>query len=519
MDTLEMAKALFGGQQKSGSTSGGQTTTAYGTAVSDSADGIVMVDLGGETTSLDDEQAVEVETTFSVKEGDEVIVSLVGADGTGKRPVIIGVVGRGDEMQSQINAVQNYFWTDQYGAHVSTEEHSVNGANVLLDSDSLDIRNGNSNSESDQTVYASFGREVTVGSRASGSTVGNYSQVFGRNCVASGIYSHADGFETQSTGMYSHAEGHSTVASGNYSHAEGASTISSGIWSHSEGTNTEASGDYSHAEGHFCTATAIQSHAEGSSSHATGHAAHAEGSSTASGSYSHAEGYRCTASQSNTHAEGFQTTASGAYSHAEGANSVVGGIYSHVEGDETIASGEAQHVQGRYNVEDTNNTYLDIIGNGTVGSSRRNAYNLDWSGNAEFQGEVYVGGCTPNGETPYPVVRYNTSASQSEYWSGSAWTAVPGGGGGGHNYQTRSVSYSATIGAGAVSGTNLKTLIDNDLPTGWSFFTICGTATNSGNGLVQSFAYLNSNASLRVRNLGTASATINTTIYYIAVED
>ena len=58
---------------------------------------------------------------------------------------------------------------------------------------------------------------------------------------------------------------------------------------------------------------------------------------------------------------------------------------------------------------------------------------MDWNGNAEFQGEVYVGGCTPNGETPYPVVRYNTSNSKQEYYdkATSAWAEVPGGGGGG----------------------------------------------------------------------------------------
>ena len=248
MDTLEMAKALFGNNPTSSQNSG-QTTTTYGIAVSDSVDGIVQVNLGGDTASEDDDQTIEVETTFAVFEGDEVIVQLVGADGTGKAPCVIGVVGRGDQMQTEINAVQNYFWTDEYGAHVSTEERSVNGANVLLDSDSLDIRKGSSNSEADQTVYASFGKEVTVGSRWSGQTVGGGSQVYGTGCAASGSYSHATGWKTRASGSYSHTEGYQTTASGMFAHAEGEQTVAQGNYSHSEGSGGGCGAAYSHSEG------------------------------------------------------------------------------------------------------------------------------------------------------------------------------------------------------------------------------------------------------------------------------
>ena len=351
MDNLEIAKALFG-QKPQTASSGGQTTTAYGIAVSDSADGIVRVNLGGDTVSTDDDQTIEVETTFAVFEGDEVIVQLVGADGTGKAPCVIGVVGRGDEMQNEIESVTNYVWNDAAGLHVSTQERSVQGANVLLDSDSLDIRKGNSNDEADQTVYASFGREVTVGSRGSG-TAGSYSQVYGTSCKASGSYSHATGWKTNASGSYSYAEGYQTTASGMFSHAEGDSCVAQGNYSHAEGkeTGVEGTGDYSHAEGY-----------------------------------------------------------------------------------DTRASSQYQHVQGKSNVTDGNGTYCDIIGNGTSHlTNPSNAYNMDWNGNAEFQGEVYVGGCTPNGETPHPVVRYNTSNSKQEYYdkANSTWAQVPGGGGGG----------------------------------------------------------------------------------------
>lgn len=395
MDNLEIAKALFGnsGGSGTGSKSGGQTTTAYGIATSDSENGLVRVNLGGETTSLDDDQTLEVETTFAVFEGDEVIVSLVGADGTGKAPCVIGVVGRGDQQQTEINSVINYVWNDEHGLHVSTQERSVQGANILLDSDSLDIRNGSSNSEADQTVYASFGREVTVGSRASGA-VGQYSQVFGNGCVASGDYSFA--------------EGQNNIVSKNYSHVEGTQNVVSGWYSHAEGVQNEI---YDDTDPDYSLVPAY-SHAEGHGNSITGYACHAEG----------------WVNQIRAGSEG---------SHVEGSSNILQAKLAHAEGYSNLVSSDYQHVQGKYNVGDSSDTYADIIGNGEyVGGSpqRSNAYNMDWNGNAEFQGEVYVGGCTPNGETPYPVVRYNTSNSQQEYYDGSAWAQVPGGGGGGGSW-------------------------------------------------------------------------------------
>lgn len=419
MDNLEIAKALFG-QKPQTASSGGQTSTAYGVAMSDSSSGVVMVNLGGDTVSTDDDQTIEVETTFAVFEGDEVIVQLVGADGTGKSPCVIGVVGRGDQMQNEIDSVTNYVWNDAAGLHVSTQERSVQGANILLDSDSLDIRNGNSNSEADQTVYASFGREVTVGSRKSGSTIGNYSQVLGVRCTASGLYSHADGFQCVAEGNYARAEGSVTNATGEHSHSEGYKTTASGQSSHAEGEQSEASGQGAHAEGLGTLAYGLLSHSEGSYTQATGDFSHAEGGST----YAQAAG---------AHSEGSLTQAMGMISHAEGYRTVASGDGSHTEGYYTQANSTYQHVQGKYNVYDSSDTYADIIGNGTADNARSNAYNMDWNGNAEFQGEVYVGGCTPNGETPYPVVRYNTSNSKQEYYdkANSTWAQVPGGGGGG----------------------------------------------------------------------------------------
>ena len=137
-----------------------------------------------------------------------------------------------------------------------------------------------------------------------------------------------------------------------------------GSKSHAEGYNTTASGSYSHAEGY---------------------------NTTASGNYSHAEGNSTTVSGSYSHAEGSNTTASGDYSHAEGFSTTASGDYSHAEGTRTIAGSLNQHVQGKHNVEDYENKYAHIVGNGVSSSRRSNAHTLDWNGNAWYAGDVYIG--------------------------------------------------------------------------------------------------------------------------------
>lgn len=264
--------------------------------------------------------------------------------------------------------------------------------------------------------------------------------------VASGYASHAEGASTTASGLVSHAEGASTTASGMYSHAEGWSTTASSDASHAEGRGTTASGSYSHAEGsstsefssvvtatnptnadiitawkskNFSLAKGKSSHVEGKDNLALGSCSHAEGNATtASGGYSHAEGFYTTASSDYSHAEGYYTTASGGYSHAEGSSTTASGNNSHAEGNNTTASGQSshtegssttasgqsshaegfftkaggvyQHAQGKYNIEDSAGTYADIIGNGTS-SKRSNAATVDWSGNAWYAGDVYVG--------------------------------------------------------------------------------------------------------------------------------
>ena len=92
----------------------------------------------------------------------------------------------------------------------------------------------------------------------------------------------------------------------------------------------------------------------------------------------------------NSTALGGYNVAEGNYSLAEGTYVVAKGFASHAEGYNTVATGQYQHVQGKYNIEDTENKYAHIVGNGSI-SGDSNAHTLDWNGNAWFAGNVTTG--------------------------------------------------------------------------------------------------------------------------------
>lgn len=110
------------------------------------------------------------------------------------------------------------------------------------------------------------------------------------------------------------------------------------------------------------------------------------------GNHSVTLGYGCTASGTCSVSLGNYTEASGTSSFAHGHNSMASGSYSFAEGFVTKASSESQHVQGRYNIEDTENVYAHIVGNGTGEMERSNAHTLDWDGNAWYAGDIKADG-------------------------------------------------------------------------------------------------------------------------------
>ena len=224
----------------------------------------------------------------------------------------------------------------------------------------------------------------------------DYAHAEGGYCEASGPCAHAEGDATIASQHAAHAEGNLTKAAAHASHAEGDTTIASGVASHAEGNKTKTLGKYCHAEGNETVAgnekdDAVESaHAEGNNTTASGSNSHAEGSSTtASETSSHAEGHYTWATGEYSHAEGIRTGASGGSAHAEGSYTTASGGSAHAEGNGTVASGSNSHVQGKNNVADPNLAH--IVGNGTDSVHRSNAHTLDWSGNAWFAGDVFVG--------------------------------------------------------------------------------------------------------------------------------
>lgn len=151
--------------------------------------------------------------------------------------------------------------------------------------------------------------------------------------------------------------------------------IASGEGAHAEGVGTKASGGGAHAEGKQTEAKGTQAHAEGLKSKAYSTAGHAEGFQTQAG-----------VTPGNAEVTGDTSCA-----HAEGNNTKAYAFASHAEGQGTIATSSAQHAQGRYNVEDKDNKYAHIVGNGTA-TNRKNIHTLDWNGNGWFAKDVYVGG-------------------------------------------------------------------------------------------------------------------------------
>lgn len=146
-------------------------------------------------------------------------------------------------------------------------------------------------------------------------------------------------------------------------------------FSYAEGFGTVAAGGAAHAEGKGCRTYEDFSHVEGSNNINIGYGAHVEGWNNINFGY-------------GSHVEGRENLCTVNYGHVEGAYNTVNGYGSHAEGYRTIASGQYQHVGGKWNIEDTENKYAFIIGNGTTNERRSNALTVDWNGNIETNGNI-----------------------------------------------------------------------------------------------------------------------------------
>lgn len=355
-------------QQGGGSFSTGQHTTALGSSI---ATGLYSFASGEATISSGEASHSEGKGTYAPYGGSLGTITITAIDSTNKTIIISNTsqIKAGNIIQK---GTTNYVVIGKDNSGTKLYLTSTTG---LAENDTLNF-------------YASYG------------ATGDYSHVEGNQTVANGKYSHAEGYSSVATGGAGagHAEGQGTTANTNQgpgAHAEGYQTTASHIAAHAEGGTTTASGAFSHAEGQNTTASSTCAHAEGQSTISSDTASHAEGNQTTASSYtSHAEGNQTTASGAHAHAEGYTTTASGPSSHTEGQGTTASSICAHAEGVYTKASSSYQHAQGKYNVEDDQNIYAHIVGNGTSNDARSNAHTLDWSGNAWYAGDVKVGGAS-----------------------------------------------------------------------------------------------------------------------------
>ena len=188
-------------------------------------------------------------------------------------------------------SIDQYFWYEtsgtEAGAHITEVPQDAftdpndpdyhTGGNLLARSTSVAVRNGTkelaamSQAGFDAKTYDSNDNEIiiahlgygpgidssgatttepyyTLGERASGQPVGNYSLVEGQGNTASAFTAHAEGYLTTATGWGAHAEGRSTAAVYDTDHAEGYRTTASGGSAHAEGVYTEASERWAHAQ-------------------------------------------------------------------------------------------------------------------------------------------------------------------------------------------------------------------------------------------------------------------------------
>ena len=202
---------------------------------------------------------------------------------------------------------------------------------------------------------------------------GPFSMAFGAESVAEKDCDIALGSQVKATGQYSFAANNKTTANGLASAAFGTETTASSINSVAFGLNTRATNSNAVAFGSNTTASGYESFACGLGTQAKENQAFAQGVNTIAGQFfSHAEGNGTKVWAQGGHAEGKDTMV---HEHHE---------YAHVEGIGTQSTGKASHVEGKYN---TGGNFAHVVGNGEEGNPR-NAYTLDWSGNAVFAGDV-----------------------------------------------------------------------------------------------------------------------------------
>ncbi|MBY0416143.1 MAG: tail fiber domain-containing protein, partial [Bdellovibrionales bacterium] len=230
--------------------------------------------------------------------------------------------------------------------------------------------------------------------------IGDNSNAFGSDSIASARFSSAFGSETSATGMGAFAAGMNVVASDFAATAFGSGVTAGGFGNFVAGVNSSSSGYGSVAIGYSASSSGSQSVAVGSNAVASNFASIAFMGGTASGQYSLAHGNSAVASgqysiaigsnnsSSNTFATtiGNYNTASMNFATAIGYQNIASGTFSHSYGSFTTSESLAQTSLGFYNLPTTPGTGgannwvatdpILVVGNGSDANAKSTALTI-----------------------------------------------------------------------------------------------------------------------------------------------
>lgn len=132
MDDYELGSKLFGSRRAEAGR-GASMSVMYGTAVSSSKGGEVLVVVDGETTS-DGGAAIKFPTTEHIEEGDTVVITMSG--GVAKSPLVSGTVGGGDRIYAKVGE----FETVKAQEGLFNEVYSESVATSVIVADNADVQ-------------------------------------------------------------------------------------------------------------------------------------------------------------------------------------------------------------------------------------------------------------------------------------------------------------------------------------------------------------------------------------------
>ncbi|WP_165055027.1 MULTISPECIES: hypothetical protein [unclassified Adlercreutzia] len=361
-NTIADVLPLVGGSRLEGRSSAKTLDTIVGTAVSDSAGGLVKVKIDG-TVITDDNNGniVEVPTSVKVIEGDTVTITTSG-NKVITTPLVTDVIGGGDRTQADIDAAaqaaeqaekvageaqaaakatDQHFFTDDNGVHVATTPSEPDqGPNLLANSVGIMLRDGTilrtAMTPSGFAVYDGVGNED-----------GNIVALFGDITTIGRKTGPRVILDKDSIDMFS--------AYGLLAHIGNAMTA-----------NGTRSGEWIPFF-HFGEQVDYGDGSPGSGSFVGGAGCKAEGP------YAQAFGADCSAAGAFSHASGIDSkaTGSGAWAHGTGINASTG------------------MVVGQYNATPIGGAYF-TVGSGTSNTDRRNTLSVTDGGIDLYDNDLYI---------------------------------------------------------------------------------------------------------------------------------